>query len=437
MFEVRNERQPAVAPAGAVSPPRSAENAPAPEPKTQLPRLQIAGKSQGVSTPLDADVIFLGDVHTQVMDDFVTTDFINANAKPGDVILVEAVPSMQQIDKSASMSTDQVKPDVRVYGWDNMALNNEAAAGVRRLIALNDEMEKEGLSMPERVELERQFWGMKRTLDKIAITDRNKSLADTIKSARETHPGARIFVVGGSLHFTRDPLLLKSVEDAGLHYMTLIPTGMQNSEDETRRYFMGEEAGTSETPATANAADSDAGMTREAIRKFTPQDYFNQHKGNMEFLRKKFEEREQSGITTGAGLCLSSYSHLTPDLQKQVKDELSPLISQAIPYLRADVELLTARRIPSEASRVMIFLENARSLTGAAPDPSISKLYQSLLPLMLEDIKGSISRIRETNGDRAYAAFMLRDAARFAANSGQTDMMAEVKKLQEEFTALQ
>ena len=209
--------------------------------------LKIAGRSKGVSKVSDAGVVLLGEAHTDSLDDILISRLISSTARPGDVVLIEGIPSMRRVNKTTAYQTSQITQSVLVYGWDNITLRDKGAANVRKLISMAERLEQDVLTPQQRINLDRQFWALKRATDKTVINERNKSLMETIQKIRKKHPGAVIFVIGGSRHFTEDPALTAQLDRQKIPYMKLIAPEASPDFERTKEYFNGKSGQAPET----------------------------------------------------------------------------------------------------------------------------------------------------------------------------------------------
>lgn len=192
---------------------------------------QIDGKTE----ILDAKVICLGENHADDTHHRHIIQLINSTAKDGDLLLVEGLEAGQEVEKEswqhqranslASLFDNQeeaisfleslpsLSKNVRVIGWDNIAVHNNPETDPKKEMQIHaDITQAQQTGNWEKLvtlENQRELLYKKMLSD---LTKRNKSLVDTIDIMRSNFQDKRIFVIGGGDHFTKDPTLIEKLE---------------------------------------------------------------------------------------------------------------------------------------------------------------------------------------------------------------------------------
>lgn len=196
-----------------------------PNPLYRLEQIVIPGfkvLDGNVDKMNDAKIFCLGEDHTNPYYNIAYVEFVNQYAQEGDIVLVESIAAGLEVDGKKHRDTKYVTKPVRVIGWDNIELLEQARKNVQVLVELNTQIEKvrnEQHEVPSG--LDKRFWELQSKTDQIAIVERNKSLFATIGSIRKQYPTQRMFIFAGDAHFS-DPTFITRLARSQ-QYLTIIP----------------------------------------------------------------------------------------------------------------------------------------------------------------------------------------------------------------------
>jgi hypothetical protein len=153
-----------------------------------------------------AQLVLVGNHHTDATHQVYFQQFINRDAQPGDVVLVESVPRGVQIDPSY-IHTRAITVPVEVWGWDDMESNQAIKSYFAQAVTLH-EMITDDMPAADKQAIISRINRLVKNIDSADI-QRNQSLWIAIVAARRTHPAARIFVRAGDKHLADAALLKK------------------------------------------------------------------------------------------------------------------------------------------------------------------------------------------------------------------------------------
>jgi hypothetical protein len=163
----------------------------------------------------DATIIAIGESHGDMAIQADQRAILQELFKPGDVILVEGIDSLQIADNSAFIQTlgkKNIQPnDVRVLGWDNVDLLQQAHAAKEDLIQEKNRLHNlNELNMSKSVEekmknstsIKTEISKLNAKYQDITFNQRNAIMIQTVEVIKKTlAPENRIFIIAGNDHF--------------------------------------------------------------------------------------------------------------------------------------------------------------------------------------------------------------------------------------------
>lgn len=183
-----------------------------------------------------AQIILLGNTHTFIEHKIWIADLIKEQASPGDYVLLEGLESMEAVEPKNSSYTLGLSEGVKVVGWDDMrdhSLTGEILAEIyllnEEMRALRERLQEEGATQAEAervIHISKRLSELNQEFYDVAVVDRNKSLVETIEIIREKSPGARVFVVAGSLHLTEPEVLQAYLDQHSFHTLIASSDGL-------------------------------------------------------------------------------------------------------------------------------------------------------------------------------------------------------------------
>lgn len=174
----------------------------------------------------NVDEFLLGDIHNSPGHSEINSLFINTFSIKSDVVLVEAIPSLQQIEKDQAFHSVWLKTESKIMGWDSGTLEEmlgsplcqkigdierEGQVLVRQILDPNDTCNKEDLSLklgkklmnsnPLALEYIIHHDSISKKMAK-SFCGRVKSMKDSLIKVKET--STRTFLIAGTKHLQED-----------------------------------------------------------------------------------------------------------------------------------------------------------------------------------------------------------------------------------------
>jgi len=166
----------------------------------------------GNTSPETARLLILceGTGHSDLIDNLLIKNYLSANVRTGDIVLVEGNPAEQVVNRDEDKRFDFLPEDVIVMGWDDLQLFAEGDRLYNELDRINRELKSAEVPEAEKITLriERNGYLLPQIKD-VVICQRNQRLIQTLEHlSQEDEAGIRrVFVLAGANHVKDEQLL--------------------------------------------------------------------------------------------------------------------------------------------------------------------------------------------------------------------------------------
>ncbi len=178
-----------------------------------------------LGNPNEAQILFIGDDHTDKSLRAFRSAIIEHSANDGDIVVVEEVQSLKQVEET-NLNEWSLKKKLQVYGWDDLDTYNE----MRNLLGKTSGSSRFWLFQPS------QSKKLKAERDRLRDL-RNNSLIRTVTKLHET--GKKIFVIAGTFHLynkEKNYCVLDAFKGTGIRCALIEPTAKQTYLNQNGRY---------------------------------------------------------------------------------------------------------------------------------------------------------------------------------------------------------
>ena len=176
-----------------------------------------------------ARVIAIGDHHGTPAHTKGAAAAINAYGTKGDLVLIEGLSANKTVDRASVVATADIRKDVVVMGWDDIAAVDASFVLLKRFL----ELSKVAADSFEIRQVEKQLNDLTQR--------RNLSLGKTLVTAMKEEPKRRIWILGGAAHFSPDHSPLSfALDRSNTKYVILNPKGVlpDASDAELEAHFL-------------------------------------------------------------------------------------------------------------------------------------------------------------------------------------------------------